>query len=138
VLPSAGVSRFLPTSRRLVQFSEGKSALEGSTIVYIDGAFDVFHAGHVEILRVRHCMCKPVPSLHVQAVPSLHVQAVPFGGLTWARLQHVCSTPMQQTLDLQHTTCWVAAYSPAFPHTSWLIRLAACLLACRAVSQGGG
>lgn len=50
---STGVSRFLPTSRRLVQFSEGKSAPEGATIVYIDGAFDVFHVGHVEILRVR-------------------------------------------------------------------------------------
>eukprot|EP00878_Enallax_costatus_P014207 GHUV01014861.1.p1 GENE.GHUV01014861.1~~GHUV01014861.1.p1 ORF type:complete len:381 (+),score=118.13 GHUV01014861.1:154-1296(+) len=47
-----GVSRFLPTSRRLVQFSEGKSAPEGATIVYIDGAFDVFHVGHVEILRL--------------------------------------------------------------------------------------
>ncbi|WIA32122.1 hypothetical protein OEZ86_002973 [Tetradesmus obliquus] len=48
-----GVSRFLPTSRRLVQFSEGKFAPEGATIVYIDGAFDVFHVGHVEILEVR-------------------------------------------------------------------------------------
>jgi hypothetical protein len=47
------VSRFLPTSRRLVQFSEGKFAPEGATIVYIDGAFDVFHVGHVAILEVR-------------------------------------------------------------------------------------
>ncbi|WIA11990.1 hypothetical protein OEZ85_012071 [Tetradesmus obliquus] len=47
-----GVSRFLPTSRRLVQFSEGKFAPEGATIVYIDGAFDVFHVGHVEILEL--------------------------------------------------------------------------------------
>ncbi|KAF6254698.1 CTP-phosphoethanolamine cytidylyltransferase [Scenedesmus sp. NREL 46B-D3] len=46
------VSRFLPTSRRLVQFSEGKFAPEGATIVYIDGAFDVFHVGHVEILEL--------------------------------------------------------------------------------------
>lgn len=46
------VSRFLPTSRRLVQFSEGKSAPEHATLVYIDGAFDVFHPGHVEILKV--------------------------------------------------------------------------------------
>lgn len=52
---TTGVSRFLPTSRRLVQFSEGKSAPDNATIVYIDGAFDVFHAGHVEVLRVRQC-----------------------------------------------------------------------------------
>jgi hypothetical protein len=49
----AGVSRFMPTSRRLVQFSEGKTAPAGGRVVYIDGAFDMFHPGHVEILKAR-------------------------------------------------------------------------------------
>ena len=34
------------------QFSEGKVAPPGAKIVYIDGAFDLFHPGHVEILQV--------------------------------------------------------------------------------------
>ncbi|XP_068317803.1 ethanolamine-phosphate cytidylyltransferase-like [Pyrus communis] len=45
------VSHFLPTSRRIVQFSNGKGPQSDARIVYIDGAFDLFHAGHVEILR---------------------------------------------------------------------------------------
>ncbi|XP_030926187.1 ethanolamine-phosphate cytidylyltransferase-like isoform X1 [Quercus lobata] len=46
------VSHFLPTSRRIVQFSNGKGPRPDARIIYIDGAFDLFHAGHVEILRV--------------------------------------------------------------------------------------
>ncbi|KAJ0842802.1 putative ethanolamine-phosphate cytidylyltransferase [Helianthus annuus] len=46
------VSHFLPTSRRIVQFSNEKGAGPNARIVYIDGAFDLFHAGHVEILRL--------------------------------------------------------------------------------------
>uniref|UniRef100_A0A2P2J0C3 Ethanolamine-phosphate cytidylyltransferase n=1 Tax=Rhizophora mucronata TaxID=61149 RepID=A0A2P2J0C3_RHIMU len=46
------VSHFLPTSRRIVQFSNSKGPRADARIVYIDGAFDLFHAGHVEILRV--------------------------------------------------------------------------------------
>ncbi|CAD7705239.1 unnamed protein product [Ostreobium quekettii] len=46
-----GVSHFMPTSRRIVQFSEGRVAKPNAKIVYIDGAFDVFHAGHVTILK---------------------------------------------------------------------------------------
>ncbi|KAF8397073.1 hypothetical protein HHK36_018711 [Tetracentron sinense] len=42
------VSHFLPTSRRIVQFSNGKGPGPDARIVYIDGAFDLFHAGHVE------------------------------------------------------------------------------------------
>lgn len=46
------ISHFLPTSRRIVQFSNGKGPGPAARIVYIDGAFDLFHAGHVEILRL--------------------------------------------------------------------------------------
>ncbi|KAL4190121.1 hypothetical protein AMTRI_Chr08g210520 [Amborella trichopoda] len=46
------ISHFLPTSRRIVQFSNGKGPGPDARIIYIDGAFDLFHAGHVEILRV--------------------------------------------------------------------------------------
>ncbi|MBA0817099.1 hypothetical protein Gohar_001687 [Gossypium harknessii] len=47
------LSQFLPTSRRIVQFSNGKGPGPNARIVYIDGAFDLFHAGHVEVLLTR-------------------------------------------------------------------------------------
>jgi ethanolamine-phosphate cytidylyltransferase len=50
------VSHFLPTSRRIVQFSNGKSPPADAKIVYIDGAFDMFHAGHVEILKAARAL----------------------------------------------------------------------------------
>lgn len=46
------ISRFMPTSRRIVQFSSGQAAPPGARIVYVDGAFDLFHVGHIEALRV--------------------------------------------------------------------------------------
>ena len=45
------ISSFLPTSRRIVQFSSGKSAPPNAHVVYIDGAFDMFHNGHLAILE---------------------------------------------------------------------------------------
>ena len=42
----------MPTSRRIVQFANVCEARVGTNVVYIDGAFDVFHVGHVAILKV--------------------------------------------------------------------------------------
>ncbi|EPS64234.1 hypothetical protein M569_10547, partial [Genlisea aurea] len=51
-LPNSGhISHFLPTSRRISQFSSHKAPGPNSRVVYIDGAFDLFHAGHVKILK---------------------------------------------------------------------------------------
>jgi len=49
--PYTGVSRFFPTTQRIVQFSEGKSPKPSDRIVYIDGTYDLFHVGHVGIMR---------------------------------------------------------------------------------------
>ena len=49
-ISSSGVSTFLPTTWRLRQFSNGVPAARGARIVYVDGAFDLLHAGHVAAL----------------------------------------------------------------------------------------
>ena len=44
-------SKFMTTSTILRAFSDGmKSPPAGAKIVYVDGAFDMFHAGHIEML----------------------------------------------------------------------------------------
>jgi ethanolamine-phosphate cytidylyltransferase len=44
-------SSFLPTSRRLAAFTSERAAAQvDARIVYIDGAFDLFHVGHIETL----------------------------------------------------------------------------------------
>lgn len=41
----------LTTSRRISEFSTKREPNPGDRIVYIDGTFDLFHIGHVEILQ---------------------------------------------------------------------------------------
>jgi len=67
------VSHFLPTSRRIVQFSNGKGPGPDARIVYIDGAFDLFHAGHVEILKyARNLGDFLLVGLHTDQIISAH------------------------------------------------------------------
>jgi ethanolamine-phosphate cytidylyltransferase len=55
--PYTGVSQFLPTSKKIIQFSEGREPNPGDRIGYIAGAFDLFHVGHVDLLEEakKHC-----------------------------------------------------------------------------------
>lgn len=74
------LSRFMPTSRRLVQFSDGNVADPTAKIVYIDGAFDLFHVGHIEILKVSSilvtCCTRPAKAWEqVRMHVHMHLQA---------------------------------------------------------------
>eukprot|EP00656_Telonema_subtile_P040548 TRINITY_DN45627_c0_g2_i1.p1 TRINITY_DN45627_c0_g2~~TRINITY_DN45627_c0_g2_i1.p1 ORF type:complete len:349 (-),score=94.41 TRINITY_DN45627_c0_g2_i1:242-1288(-) len=56
VIQDAGQKPFMPTTMRISQFANNKSPKEGDTVVYIDGAFDLYHPGHVKLLEAAKAM----------------------------------------------------------------------------------
>ncbi|KAJ2761008.1 choline phosphate cytidylyltransferase [Coemansia nantahalensis] len=46
-----GIAHYLSTSKKIVQFSSGREPQPGDRVVYVDGAFDLFHTGHIEFFK---------------------------------------------------------------------------------------
>lgn len=44
-------TRYLTTNRKILQFSNSRSPGPDDKIVYVDGAFDLFHIGHMRVLE---------------------------------------------------------------------------------------
>ena len=49
--PWTGLSQFLPTTQKILQFSNKEGPKANDKIVYVAGAFDLFHIGHLDFLE---------------------------------------------------------------------------------------
>jgi ethanolamine-phosphate cytidylyltransferase len=63
--PWTGVSQFLPTTKKIIQFAEDREPKPGDRIAYVSGAWDLFHVGHVDYLeKVREKADFTIVGLH--------------------------------------------------------------------------
>lgn len=61
--PWTGVSQFLQTSQKIIQFASGKEPQPGDTVIYVAGAFDLFR-----ILWDWECCPRPFPCVSTAAL----------------------------------------------------------------------
>eukprot|EP00090_Calanus_glacialis_P041686 TRINITY_DN7417_c0_g1_i2.p1 TRINITY_DN7417_c0_g1~~TRINITY_DN7417_c0_g1_i2.p1 ORF type:complete len:366 (-),score=133.32 TRINITY_DN7417_c0_g1_i2:170-1183(-) len=67
--PWTGVSQFLPTTQKLLEFSNSEGPKKTDKIVYVAGAFDLFHVGHLDFLeKVREQGDYLIVGLHTDPV----------------------------------------------------------------------
>lgn len=64
--PWTGVSQFLQTSQKIIQFASGKEPQPGETVIYVAGAFDLFRilwdwVGFIPAPRSSVCSSQWVP-----------------------------------------------------------------------------
>jgi ethanolamine-phosphate cytidylyltransferase len=48
---SSSLHTYIPTTKRIAQFSNAREPNRGDKVVYVDGTFDLLHPGHVSFLR---------------------------------------------------------------------------------------
>eukprot|EP01083_Nonionella_stella_P063064 163926_1 len=66
-------STFLATSSRIAQFSNKRHATSSDVVIYVDGSFDLFHAGQIETLkRARELGTFLIVGLHDDATVNAH------------------------------------------------------------------
>jgi ethanolamine-phosphate cytidylyltransferase len=48
---ASALHTYLPTTRRIAQFSNAREPNRGDRVIYVDGTFDLLHPGHCSFLR---------------------------------------------------------------------------------------
>lgn len=71
--PWTGCSQFLPTTQKIIQFSDGTPPKPTDKIIYVAGAFDLFHVGHLDFLeKVKTYGDYLIVGLHTDPVVNLY------------------------------------------------------------------